>query len=202
MHLNSELIFEEYAKRYSHEHMRVLEIGLNTIPSTYCQIVGKKSIVWETLDIADDGKLTYVAENEYKFPVPDDTFDIVLSGQVIEQVRKIWVWVKELARVCKKGGKVIIIAPFSWTYHKAPVDCWRIYPDGMKALCEEADSAMDLCTMENREYISYNLSFLFYYWGLLFSKNDGLGDPRSCRSGGHSYHAIYNQMVWTAGNRL
>ena len=55
MHLNSELIFEKYAKRYFHEHMRVLEIGPNTIPSIYYQIVGKKSIVWETLDIAEDG---------------------------------------------------------------------------------------------------------------------------------------------------
>ncbi len=152
MHLNSELIFKKYAKRYFHEHMRVLEIGPNAIPSTYCQTVGKQSIVWETLDIADDGKLTYVAENEYKFPVPDGTFDIVLSGQVIEHVRKIWVWVKELARVCKKGGKVIIIAPISWTYHKAPIDCWRIYPDGMQALYEDADLAMDLCTMESLEY--------------------------------------------------
>jgi hypothetical protein len=51
---------------------------------------------------------------------------------------QIWLWIKEASRVCKIGGKVITINPVSWPYHEAPVDCWRIYPEGMKALCEEA----------------------------------------------------------------
>jgi SAM-dependent methyltransferase len=93
-----------------------------------------------------------MAENEYKFLIPDNTFDIVLSGQVIEHVKRIWVWIKELTRVCKKNGHVITIAPISWTFHEVPVDCWRIYPDGMKVLYEEAGLVVDLCKMESLEY--------------------------------------------------
>jgi hypothetical protein len=33
---------------------------------------------------------------------------------------------------------VITIAPVSWPYHEAPVDCWRMYPDGLCALYEDA----------------------------------------------------------------
>lgn len=152
MHLNSELLFKKYAKQYFRDYMRVVEIGPDGCPSTYNEIVGNANIAWETLDICNNKQFSYMAENEYKFEIPDNTFDIVLSGQVIEHVKKIWVWIKELSRVCKKNGHVITIAPISWIFHEFPVDCWRIYPEGMKALYEEAGLAMVLCKMESLEY--------------------------------------------------
>jgi SAM-dependent methyltransferase len=153
MHLNSKLLFEKYAKPYFKNNMRVLEIGPTGYPSAYNKMVGNNTITWETLDISGGKNLSYVPENEYEFPVPDGTFDIVLSGQVIEHVKKVWVWVKELARACKTGGHVITIAPVSWPFHEHPVDCWRIYPEGMKVLYEEAGLKMRLCesgTLETR----------------------------------------------------
>lgn len=67
-----------------------------------------------------------LASSEYEFPIPSDSYDIVLSGGVIEHVRKVWVWIREVARVCKIGGLVITVAPASWPYHVAPIDCWRL----------------------------------------------------------------------------
>ena len=131
--------------------MRVLEIGPDAYPSTYQKVVGDPSIVWETLDMHADPRLTWHAESEYRFPVPDDTYDIVLSGQVIEHVKRIWVWMKELARVCKPGGEVLTINPVSWPYHRAPVDCWRIYPEGMRALYEEAGIEVVFSTWNSLE---------------------------------------------------
>lgn len=151
MHLNSRLLFEKYAKLFFKSNMKILEIGADAFPSTYKKAVDNDAIVWETLDIVKSENVTYIAENEYKFPISDNTFDIVLSGQVIEHVKKIWVWIKELARVCKVGGRVIILAPVSWTFHQAPVDCWRIYPAGMKALYKEAGLKVDLCKFETLE---------------------------------------------------
>lgn len=155
MHLNSKLLFERYAKSIFKSHMRVLEIGPDKHPSTYREMVGDETIIWETLDIFPSDSLTNVAENEYRFPIPDETFDIVLSGQVIEHVKKIWVWIKELTRICKRGGRIITIAPASWPYHARPVDCWRIYPEGMKALYEEAGLSIELCKFETLELPGY-----------------------------------------------
>ena len=152
MHLNSELLFKKYAKQYFKDRMRILEIGPGAVPSAYNQIVDNSTLSWETLDIYDDKRFSYVSENEYQFPIPDNTFDIIISGQVIEHVKKPWVWMKELSRVCKKNGLVITIAPVSWIFHGAPVDCWRIYPEGMKTLYEEAGLLVDLCKMESLEY--------------------------------------------------
>ena len=76
--------------------------------------------------------------SEYDIPVPADSFDVVLSGQVAEHVREIWTWMRELARVTKPNGQVITISPVSWTYHEAPLDCWRMYPAAMQAVSEFA----------------------------------------------------------------
>jgi SAM-dependent methyltransferase len=154
MHRNSVLLFEKYAKPLFKGSMRVLEVGPDAHPSTYKQLVGDPSIKWETIDIFSSSALTYVAKDEYTFPIPDQTYDIVLSGQVIEHVRKIWRWARELSRVCKKGGLVITVNPVSWVFHEVPVDCWRIYPDGMKALYDEAGLTMQLSKFETLDHPS------------------------------------------------
>lgn len=150
MHLNSRLIFEKHAKHLFKSGMRVLEVGPGH-PSEYKLIVGDDSVKWEGVDLFASEHLTYLAESEYVFPIESDTFDIVFSAQVIEHVRKIWVWMKELSRVCKRGGRVITINPVSWPYHEAPIDCWRMFPEGMKALYEDAGLTMELSTFESLE---------------------------------------------------
>jgi SAM-dependent methyltransferase len=151
MHTNSKLLFEKYARGYFKPSMRVLEIGPGDIPSTFQRLIGDSSIFWHTLDITDDPMLTYRALSEYEFPVESASYDLVLSGNVIEHVRKIWVWLPELARVCKPSGLVVTINPVSWPYHEAPIDCWRIYPEGMKALYESAGLDVEMSHCESLE---------------------------------------------------
>jgi SAM-dependent methyltransferase len=164
MHLNSKLIFDKYAKPLFKPGMKVLEIGPDAFPSTYQTSVGDSSITWDTADFASSiyytTKATYPLTDEYQFPIPTGEYDVVLSAQVIEHVRKCWVWIKEVARVCKPGGLVVTINPISWPYHEAPVDCWRIYPEAMKALYEEAGLQVQTAAYESLErpwfaYLSY-----------------------------------------------
>jgi SAM-dependent methyltransferase len=157
MHANSKLLFEKYAVPFFRANQTVLEIGPDAIPSAYRDSVRETGLRWETLEIQRADRLTplhavsYVAKHEYSFPLPDNTYDVVVSGQVIEHVRKIWTWYRELARVCRSGGHVITICPVTWPYHEDPVDCWRIYPEGMKALCDEAGLEPVLVKCENTE---------------------------------------------------
>jgi SAM-dependent methyltransferase len=140
MHKNSRLLFDEYARSFFTPDARVLEIGPDSAPSTFEQLIGHATEAWDTLDAfpRTDVSLTYLADSEHSFPVPDDSYEVVFSAQVIEHVRSVWCWMRELARVCRPGGVVITINPVSWHYHEAPVDCWRIYPEGMRALSEDA----------------------------------------------------------------
>lgn len=153
MHRNSRLLFEKHAKEFFSPGARVLEIGPDRYPSTYREIVGPEVARWDTLDFASrtDVPLTYRTTDEYTFPVEDGAYDVVFSAQVIEHVRKIWRWMPELARVCGPGGYVITINPVSWHYHESPVDCWRIYPEGMRALSEDAGLEVVTSTWESVE---------------------------------------------------
>jgi SAM-dependent methyltransferase len=150
MHLNSELMFKKHALKYFRPGLRVLEIGPDSFPSAYRVAVGI-DIEWHTLDIHPNPYLTYPSVSEYSFPIRENSYDIVLSGQVLEHVRKPWIWIKELARVCKPDGLVITINPVSWPYHEAPVDCWRAYPEGIRALYEDANLEVLFSQFESLE---------------------------------------------------
>ncbi|MEY2478474.1 MAG: hypothetical protein QOG87_3789 [Actinomycetota bacterium] len=151
MHDNSILLFERYALPLFRVGSRVLEIAPDDDPSTYRKLVSAE-LEWSTADLAteldDTGNrrwgggraddLTLVMTDPYEIPAPDGSYDLIVSGQVIEHVREPWRWMGELARVCRPGGRVITVNPVSWPYHEAPVDCWRIFPEGMRALSESA----------------------------------------------------------------
>ncbi|MBL9119616.1 MAG: methyltransferase domain-containing protein [Phycisphaerae bacterium] len=155
MHENSELLLREYGAEYLPKQGMLLEIGPNGFPSTYQAAYATPSLTWHTLDLYEHPQLTFTAKSENQFPIPDNTYDVVLSGQVIEHVRRPWVWMKELSRVCKVGGVVITVNPVSWPYHEAPLDCWRIFPDGMQAIYEDASLDVILSrweSLEDRQY--------------------------------------------------
>src|SRR5690242_15319355 len=121
MHANSKLLFSKYAVSLFQPGMRVLEIGPDRVPSSYRAMVPAEKLQWDTLDIVNSPSLTYPNSELYRFPIPNDFYDVVLSGQVIEHVARIWRWMRELARVAKPGGIVLTINPVSWPYHEHPV---------------------------------------------------------------------------------
>jgi SAM-dependent methyltransferase len=156
MHLNSMLLFQKYVQPLLRPEQRLLEVGPNLNPiSDFQQAAVNGPRQWETIDLFAHPRVTYQATGEYSFPLPDNTFDIVFSAQVIEHVRKPWVWMKELARVCKPGGQVITINPVSWPYHEAPVDCWRIYPEGHRAMAEDCGLTVEMATFDCLELGGY-----------------------------------------------
>lgn len=70
--------------------------------------------------------------------IPDEHFDIVISGQVFEHIEYFWITVLEMRRILKKEGYVCIIAPSHWREHRHPYDTYRFYTDGMNAICKFA----------------------------------------------------------------
>ena len=63
-------------------------------------------------------------------------YDVVISGQVMEHVARPWEWLATLAR--RYNSYICIIAPNTFKEHRYPLDCYRFWPDGMRALFEYA----------------------------------------------------------------
>jgi SAM-dependent methyltransferase len=181
---NDQLLFSRFAAEFVFPGCRVLEIGPDREPSSFIALVNHEVETWDTLDFASrmDVPLTYRAGAEYDYPVADASYDVILSANVIEHVPKIWRWMPELARICRPGGHVITINPITWHYHESPVDCWRIYPAGMQALCEDSGlevvrsewGSLDLRWLESRspqkmreKQFWQRLSGVFIMWNAL-----------------------------------
>jgi SAM-dependent methyltransferase len=164
VHPNSERLFERYAAHLIEPGSRVLEMAPDDVPSSWRRHVAV-DVEWEIADlvgeISDDGTrhwggggrtdVTRPMTDEYVVPADDGTFDVILSGSVIEHVRRPWRWMAELARVTKPGGRIVTVGPVSWPYHEAPIDCWRIYPEGMRALSEDAGLIVERSEWESLE---------------------------------------------------
>lgn len=92
---------------------------LTYVSQDFCQYEGSgdgkglQTGTWDTkrIDIVSD--IT-------KIPVQDGEFDAVLCSEVLEHVPHPELAVKELARVTKKGGILLLTAPFNSLTHFAP----------------------------------------------------------------------------------
>ena len=85
-------------------------------------------------DVEPGSNVDLVCLEPYRMQEEGDAYDLVLSGQCLEHVELPHRLVCEMARMCRPGGWLIVTAPWQWHYHPHPIDCWRILPDGMRAL--------------------------------------------------------------------
>jgi SAM-dependent methyltransferase len=149
MHENSRRLFETHVLPFVAPGAHVLELAPDGTPSTLRRCAHAiESLTWETAELAPTlvegvsvhtGVRTfdYSMATPYEIPVEPGRYDLVLAANVLEHVPAPWRWIRELARVCRPGGRVALVTPISWGYHPAPLDCWRAYPDGLRALAEE-----------------------------------------------------------------
>ena len=112
----------------------VLDVGSLDINGSYRKYIEGRGWKYTGLDIVPGNNVDVVAQNPYLYPFENNTFDIVISGSVMEHVQAIWLWVPELVRVLKPEGMLAIVTHWSMDEHRFPIDCWRILPDGMEYL--------------------------------------------------------------------
>jgi SAM-dependent methyltransferase len=113
---------------------KIIDIGSLNVNGTYKPLFTNPKWKYVGLDICNGPNVDITAKDPQKWPVDDDSFDVVISGQCLEHVTAPWIWIKEIERICKPNGLLAIIAPWQWNIHRHPVDCWRILPDGMNYL--------------------------------------------------------------------
>ena len=63
-------------------------------------------------------------------PFPDESFDSVVSFSVLEHLEEPDVAIREMYRVLRSSGTVLLQVPFIWGIHEAPRDFFRFTPYG------------------------------------------------------------------------
>jgi SAM-dependent methyltransferase len=78
-----------------------------------------------------------------RLPFADETFDTVLSVQVLEHTPDPAALMAEMARVLRRDGLLIVTAPFSFRLHEEPHDYFRYSKHGLMELCARADLVIE-----------------------------------------------------------
>lgn len=82
----------------------------------------------EDIDIFYDGKV---------IPFGANTFDSAITSQVLEHVFEPDAFLKEIHRVLKPNGHLLLTVPFVWDEHEQPFDYARYSSFGLKYLLEK-----------------------------------------------------------------
>ena len=91
-----------------------------------------------TMDVSGDADI--IVADMYKWhEINSNHFDYVISTSTLEHIEYPWLTMEECYRVLVPGGLVCHVAPSAGVEHKYPVDCYRYYPDGGRALLRWAN---------------------------------------------------------------
>lgn len=119
---------------------RVLELGASDVNGSYRNLFNRDSFEYLGADIEKADGVDIVLDNPYEIPLDDRSVDIVISGQMLEHCEFFWLMFAEMIRVLKEDGYLFLIVPSSGPIHRYPVDCYRFYPDALKALAKYSNS--------------------------------------------------------------
>ncbi len=94
----------------------------------------------ETFDIVNSYKPTHVGDITKKnISILDETYDCVVGMEILEHTIDPFGAVKEMRRILKHEGYLLVSAPLNWRIHGPIPDCWRFTEHGFKVLLRDFD---------------------------------------------------------------
>lgn len=109
---------------------RVLDLGCGVKPYTDLFSFASQ---YTGFDVARHEHVDVVGVN-WDLPFSDDSYDALLSTQVLEHTEKLPETIAEIRRVVKDKGLILISAPMTFPEHDIPHDFWRFTRYGLRSL--------------------------------------------------------------------
>jgi SAM-dependent methyltransferase len=121
------------------KHLRILDVGSADVNGTYADLFDNPNWTYRGADMVEGKNVHVILVDPYDWRnIESNSFDVVISGQTFEHIEYFWITILQIARIMKVGGLACIIAPSSGPQHRHPTDCWRYYPDGLRAIAKWA----------------------------------------------------------------
>lgn len=121
------------------EPLVILDLGSQDINGSYRPLFAEPAWQYVGIDMAAGNNVDVVLSDPYDWrEIKPDSADIIISGQTFEHTEFFWLTMQQIARALKSGGLCCILAPSTGPEHRFPVDCWRVYPDGFRAVARYA----------------------------------------------------------------
>jgi len=137
MHKSSYNSMKKFRNKYidPDSYVSIIDIGSYDVNGTYRNLfVENQKWTYVGMDICPGPNVDIVGFENIK-----DKYDVLISGQVMEHVKRPWEWLPSLKKYIKQNGLICVIAPNECKEHRYPIDTYRYFPDGMRDLFEYAD---------------------------------------------------------------
>jgi SAM-dependent methyltransferase len=133
----------DFVQKYLHSHQReplvILDLGGQDFNGSYRPLFAQAPWRYLGVDMAAGKNVDIVLRDPYRWrEIKAESADVIVSGQTFEHTEFFWLSLREIARALKVGGLFCLIAPSAGDEHRYPVDCWRVYPDGLRAAARYA----------------------------------------------------------------
>ena len=126
----SDKILQEFLSEDIPSNSRILDVGCGS--ASYWNL--RSDLNWVGVDINPESKATFVIESNKAYPFENEVFDAIILSFSIEHIANLDLLIKELTRVLKQGGIVVIRCPFLYPLHDTPDDYWRFSLEGLAIL--------------------------------------------------------------------
>jgi len=121
---------------------KLLDIGCGSKP--YRQILSKHTDRYIGLDWPNTfhGRQMDIYGDMLSLPFADGSFDSILCSEVIEHCSEPEISIREMERVLREKGVLLISAPFIFHHHEYPWDYYRYTREGLKYLLTKSGFAI------------------------------------------------------------
>jgi SAM-dependent methyltransferase len=127
-------------------HGKLLDVGCGRKPYKDTYFSGATSYIG--VDHLTENSQPDIVASALDLPFDDKSFDTVVSTEVLEHVPDPSHALRQMHRVLKPGGYLILSTPMYWPRHEMPHDFFRYPYDGLLFLIKE--SGFELVRMFNR----------------------------------------------------
>lgn len=139
MHKSAMMRMKWFVDKYvpKDKKVKVLDVGSYSVNGNYKELFNGTQAEYVGLDITEGPNVDIAVRDPYSWnEIEDESFDYIISGNAFEHIEYPWLTIKEMYKKIKMGGVACVLAPFTIFEHKYPLDCYRYYTDGFKALAK------------------------------------------------------------------
>ncbi len=139
--LISDLIAQLYQEAFArHARGRMLDLGCGKVPfyAAYKDYVTETVCVdWQNT-MHKNPHIDIECDLNQPLPLESEGFDTILLSDVLEHIAEPWQLWKEMARLLRPGGKILMNTPFFYWLHEQPHDYYRYTEYALRRFAAQA----------------------------------------------------------------
>ena len=142
MHKNSYSKMKWFKETYLNDDEMLNILDVSSIDSTrkfnYKTIFKEENWKYSLLSNQLNSKADIVVYDIYNwYEIEDNSYDVIISGQLFQHLEYFWLTMSEIERVLKPGGYVCIITPAAGPKNGGNMpNCYRFREDGLAAIAK------------------------------------------------------------------